>query len=139
MIRHYDAHDSLTAALVRSEGLRLPSPPVKTYSNGIDWIAVERAARGELRADALTPAETREAALWLARAGRARAAISIQLSVYERLVKEWQAEEGLLADADLCSRPKCRRASAARGLCATCYSQQRILERQQKAALAVAA
>lgn len=134
--KHYAAIQGAHAVAPQQ---RIPMPPVKTYSNGIDWIAVERAARGELRADALTPAELREAALWLAKAGTARAAISTQLCVYERLVKEWQAEEGLLADTDLCSRPKCRRASHARGLCAPCYSQQRILERQQKAALAVAA
>ena len=113
--------------------------PLETYSNGIDWIAVERAARGELRADALNPAEVREAAIWLAKAGTARKAISTQLCVYERLVKEWQAEEGLLPDSDLCSRPNCRRASSGRGLCAPCLWHQRILDRRAKADLAVAA
>lgn len=119
---------------------RLPMPPVKTYSDGIDWIAVERAARGELRADALTQAESREAALWLAQAGASRSSISVQLCVYERLVKEWMAEAGLLADCDLCSQPECRRATAGRGLCAICLSHQRVLERQaKKAEMAVAA
>ncbi|MFE2326087.1 hypothetical protein ACFXD5_19530 [Streptomyces sp. NPDC059385] len=132
-------HEPIAATTIRAATTRLQSPPTKTYSNGIDWIAVERAARGELPAGALTPAEAREAAVWLVRAGVARKAISVQLSVYERLVKEWAAEEGLLPDADLCSRAGCRRATAGRGLCALCLSQQRILERKQKAALAVAA
>ncbi|MEU8839987.1 hypothetical protein AB0D97_12770 [Streptomyces roseus] len=139
MIRHYDAHDSLTAALVRSEGLRLPSPPVKTYSKGIDWVAVERAARGELRADALTPAELREACNWLTAAGMSRAAISTQLSVYERLVKEWAAEAGLLPEKDLCTAGTCRKAASGRQLCTLHLSQHRAAEKRAAAQMAVAA
>ena len=111
-------------------------PDHRTYSRGIDWIAVERATRGELPAEPLHPDELREAALWLRRADVPRAAVSTQLSVYERLIKEWEADAGLLGPEDLCTTPGCLKARAARGLCACCYSQVRIQEKQWKAAVA---
>lgn len=137
MTRH-KYYEAVQGTHVVPQPLRFPIP-LETYSNGIDWVAVERAARGELRPEALTPDELRQAALWLTQAGSSRKAVSIQLCVYERLIKEWQAEAGQLPEADLCSVPNCRRASAGRGLCALCLSQQRILARRQQAAMVVAA
>lgn len=107
---------------------RFPIPPVKTYSRGIDWIAVERAARGELRA------EVREAAMWMVRAGQSRIAVSIQLCVYERIVKQWEAEEGLLPPSEICIHPRCRRFSVGRKLCTLHLQRQHVLERKERAA-----
>jgi hypothetical protein len=108
-------------------------PTADTWTGGIDWIAVERATRGELPTHPLTEQELREAALWLRRNGAKRAAVSTQLDVYERLIREWEAEEGLLPAEDLCATDGCRRARAGRGLCALCLNAVRIQEKQQKA------
>ncbi len=114
----------------------LPTDDADTYSDGIDWIAVERATQGEYNGRDLTENELREAALFLRRHDVSRVAISIQLSVYERLVKEWEAEAGLLDADDLCTKPGCGRARPGTGLCALCLSQHRIQEKHWRAAVA---
>lgn len=101
----------------------------------VDWYAVERAISGEHPRPELTPQEKREAALWLIQHGWQRKPVSVHLSVYERLVKEWEAEAGLLGPEDLCSNDDCGRATAGRGLCALHLSKARIQERNRRAAI----
>ncbi|MFE0039391.1 hypothetical protein [Streptomyces sp. NPDC059015] len=114
----------------------LPTDDADTYSNGIDWIAVERAVHGEYDSRDLTQAELREAVLYLRRHDIGRRTISNQLCVYERLVKEWEAEAGMLGPDDLCTTPGCAKARAGRGLCACCLSHARGIEKQQKLGVA---
>lgn len=101
----------------------------------VDWYAVERAIGGEHPQPELTDAEKRQAALWLRQHGVPRIAVSVRLSVYERLVKEWEAEAGLLGPEDLCSHDDCNRASAGRGLCAPHLANFRVQERHRRAAI----
>lgn len=85
----------------------------------IDYYAVERAINGENPRPQLTRDELREAALWLRRHGMDRATVSTHLCVYERLVKEWEADAGMLGPDQLCTEPDCGKARAGRGLCST--------------------
>ena len=83
----------------------------------VDWYAVERAISGEAPRPELTRDELREAALWLRRHGMDRAAVSVHLCVYERLVKEWEADAGMLGPDQLCTIGGCGKARSGRGLC----------------------
>jgi hypothetical protein len=115
------------------------NPPAKEteFSTArIDWYAVERAISGEAPRPVLTPEEAREAALFLRRAGVPRETVSTRLNVYSRLIREWEADAGMLGPDELCTSPGCQRARAGRGLCALCLSQVRIQERHWKAAVA---
>lgn len=125
-------------AVTRLDTRRTYLPPTDTYDDdlGIDWIAVERATRGELPHHPLTHNELREAALWLTRTGVPRNAISTRLSVYEYQIREWEAEAGLLPDNMLCTRDDCRHARRGRDLCANHLAAFRVREKQWKAALA---
>ncbi|MER7953888.1 hypothetical protein [Streptomyces sp. NPDC096030] len=102
----------------------------------VDHYAVERAVAGEHPRVELTPDEQREAALCLRRHGVPRIQVSIQLSLYERRIKEWEAEAGLLGPEDLCVVDGCTRARSGRGYCAICLNRVRIQERHWKAAVA---
>lgn len=107
--------------------------PLDTYSKGIDWIAVERAAQGELRPDALTPDETREAALLMDQAGFTDQEISIRLCVYARQVHRWKnptpAEP---RPVRLCTEPGCDRKHKRRGYCQ--MHIQRVMRAERTAA-----
>lgn len=109
----------LIAQLVRDErqGFTPPATEDEFSTENVDWYAVERAINGETPRPELTRDEAREAALWLRRHGMERAAVSIHLCVYERLIKEWEADAGMLGPDQLCTEPDCRKARAGRGLC----------------------
>ncbi len=128
---------TLTGANARRKPLRhVPQDENgDTYSNGIDWLAVHRAVSGEHPLPELTRAEQREAAICLSRNGIARLAISIRLGVYTRLVKEWEAEAGLLPDSDLCTHPNCRKPISGRKLCPNHLQQLQYRNREWAAAL----
>ncbi|MEU1071862.1 MULTISPECIES: hypothetical protein [unclassified Streptomyces] len=111
-------------------GIRF-TPPAEPSEDTIDWIAVERVLRKEIAPASLDWRELREAALHLRRTGVPRATVSVQLCLYERLVKQYEAEEGLLSPNELCTQPGCRRARAGRGLCAPCLGSLRLREKQQ--------
>lgn len=104
----------------RGYGSRFIPPAKETeFSTArVDYYAVERAINGDAPRPDLTRDELREAALWLRRHGMERAAVSVHLSVYERLVKEWEAEAGMLGPDQLCTEPGCCKARSGRGLCA---------------------
>lgn len=130
----------LIAHLVRDErhGFIPPATEDEFSTEHVDWYAVERAINGETPRPELTRDEAREAALWLRRHGVERAAISVRLCVYERLIKEWEAEAGLLGPDQLCTEGDCRKARAGRGLCTAHLTADRKW-RQAVAGLAVAA
>ncbi|WP_329114548.1 hypothetical protein [Streptomyces sp. NBC_01353] len=102
----------------------------------VDHVAVARAVAGEHPRVELTHDEARVAALHLRQRNVPRVQVSIQLGLYERLIKEWEADAGLLGPEDLCTLPGCNRARAGRGYCAICLGRVRIQERQWKAAVA---
>ena len=104
----------------------------------IDWYAVERAISGDTPRPELNRDELREAALWMRRHGIERAQVSTHLCVYERLIREWEAEAGMLGPDQLCTEPDCRKARAGRGLC-TIHLQADRNWRKALAELAVAA
>jgi hypothetical protein len=104
----------------------------------VDYYAVERAINGESPRPELTRDELREAALWLRRHGMERAAVSVHLCVYERLVKEWEADAGMLGPDQLCTIGGCRKARSGRGLCTVHLTADRQW-RRAVAELAVAA
>jgi hypothetical protein len=94
-----------------------PATEDKFSTDTVDWYAVERAISGEDPRPALNEHELREAALWMRRNNTPRAVVSVQLSVYERLVKEWEADAGMLGPDQLCTIDGCRKARVGRGLC----------------------
>lgn len=104
----------------------LPQPDdAASYTDDIDWHAVHRAISGEHPRVELNPQEAREAAICLRRNGIPRRNVSAQLCVYARLVKEWEAEAGLLTQDELCTTSDCPKPSVGRGLCATHLEQHR--------------
>lgn len=105
----------------------------------IDWYAVERAINGDYPRPVLNSEELREAALWLRRHDTPRAAVSVQLCVYERLIKEWEADAGMLGPDHLCTADGCRKARAGRGLCTNHLTADRQWRRALTEALGVAA
>lgn len=109
-----------------------PATEAEFSTQRIDWYAVERAISGDHPRPELNIDEVREAALWLRKHGTSRATVSVQLCVYERLVKEWEAEAGLLGPDQLCTVDDCGKARSGRGLC----TQHLIADRQWRKALA---
>jgi hypothetical protein len=109
----------LVACLVREQRPTFipPATEAEFSTDTVDWYAVERAINGEGPRPELTRDELREAALWLRRHGMERAAVSVHLCVYERLVKEWEAGAGMLGPDQLCTIDDCRKARSGRGLC----------------------
>lgn len=83
----------------------------------IDWYAVERVVNNDRPWPRLNADELREAALALRRADMPRASVSVYLSVYERIVKDWEADAGMLGLDQLCTIDDCRKARVGRGLC----------------------
>jgi hypothetical protein len=115
------------ADVARGRNLRFVPPAKETEfsTRRIDWYAVERVLNNDQPLPPLNPDELREAALWLRRHDVARLAVSARLSVYERQLKEWEAEAGMLPADQLCALDGCKQASAGRGLCANHLGQQR--------------
>lgn len=83
----------------------------------IDWYAVARVVNNDQPWPPLNGDEMREAALILRRNGMERRAVSTYLSLYERLIKEWEADAGMLGPDQLCTEDGCRKARVGRGLC----------------------
>lgn len=128
------------ASVARGRGPQFVPPATEsefsTYR--IDWYAVERVINGDHPTPRLNPDELREAALWLRRHGMQRAAVSVHLCVYERLVKEWEADAGMLGPDQLCTAGDCRKARVGRDLCTAHLNADR-RQRKANAELAVAA
>lgn len=109
----------LSASYVREQRpVFIPPATEEEFSTDtIDWYAVERVVSGEEPQPPLNRDEIREAALILRRHGIERAAVSVRLCVYARLIKEWEAEAGMLGPDQLCTVDDCGKARAGRGLC----------------------
>ncbi|MCW7941623.1 hypothetical protein AAW14_06130 [Streptomyces hygroscopicus] len=129
------------AAHAREQRLTFTPPATETEfsTRRIDWYAVERAISGDHPRPHLNADEIREAALWLRSHGMPRATVSVHLSVYERLVKDWEADAGMLDPDQLCTTTGCRKARAGRGLCTTHLTAERQWRRALTEALGVAA
>lgn len=80
-----------TATRITGTGGDLQAPGLATYTRDCDRVAVERAANGTLDPALLTDEERRAAAL-LMRRRYSRREVSVRLGIYERLVREWEAE-----------------------------------------------
>lgn len=100
----------------------------------IDWVAVARVINNELPEPELNAAEKREAALALVRTGVPRRTVSTRLALYERLIKEWEAQAGLLPEKDICVHADCRHAVSGRRLCIDHLRLLRAAERAVKTA-----
>lgn len=127
-------HDHIKGTIAIPAGQAFTAPTTDTYSNGCDWIAVERAVHGELSGRCLNDNELREASLFLRRSGVPRKTVSVRLAVYERLIRDWEAAAGMLPAADLCTTPGCQRAKSSRGLCCHCRSEHNNRERKEREA-----
>jgi hypothetical protein len=122
------------ANTVRGQGLRFV-PPAKENefsTRRIDWYAVERVLNNDQPLPPLNTDELREAALWLRRHDVERRVVSTRLSIYERRIKEWEADAGMLPADQLCVLDDCKRASSGRGLCAIHLQQERWAARQAR-------
>ncbi|MFE9382329.1 hypothetical protein ACFYMO_03695 [Streptomyces sp. NPDC007025] len=135
------AHRPLTAARTYSNAFRLTTPPAEPTdeTTGVDWIAVERAARDDYDPRLLTDDERREAALLLGRAGYGIKPTSTRLCIYERLICEWFADAGLLPPERICTADGCNRAKVGLGLCIGHLQAKRAAEKQAKKAAEEAA
>jgi hypothetical protein len=61
--------------------------------------------------------------------------VSIYLCLYERLIKQWEAEAGMLGPDQLCTTG-CGNARVGRGLCTTHLAVVRAADRKWRQALA---
>lgn len=106
---------------IRCRPRRRPFNPPTTEdefsTETIDWIAVARVVNEERPLPPLNSDELRETAILLRRRGMERINVSTYLSLYERLIKKWEAEAGMLGPDQLCTHNGCRHARAGRGLC----------------------
>lgn len=135
-------HRPLNASRCREQRRAFPRPTADTSTvlsddtdaQIIDWFAIERVINNDQPLPYLNNEEIRIAALHLRRNDMARRAVSEYLRVYERRIKEWEADAGLLGPEDLCTLNDCARASAGRGLCANHLQQQRTEARRQRRA-----
>ena len=101
-----------------------------TYTDDIDWIAVERAVTGDRPLPALNFDERRAAALLLTRAGFSEKETGSLVGCNARQVSRWKFEVGL-SGAKTCSLDDCDDQVKGRGLCYRHYRQD---ERRRKAA-----
>ncbi|GGJ87232.1 hypothetical protein GCM10011583_18460 [Streptomyces camponoticapitis] len=108
----------------------LPIPTDRTYSRGVDWIALERAIAGDWPRPQLTRHEQLTATLLLIRAGWTEKATAEAVGVQLRQVSRWKFEHGI-GGASTCTRDDCGTQVKARGLCSPHYRQD---QRRRKAA-----
>lgn len=103
---------------------RITIPTTDTYTDDIDWIAVERAITGDTPRPTLNLEERRTAVLLLARAGVAEERIVSLTGVDRRQVARWKFEHGL-GGARTCTVDGCGQQVKGRGLCDNHYRQDK--------------
>lgn len=108
----------------------IPVPTDITYTDDIDWIAVERAVTRDRPLPALNLDERRAAALLLTRAGFSEKETGSLVGCNARQVSRWKFEAGL-SGAKTCSLDDCDDKVKGRGLCYRHYRQD---ERRRMAA-----
>ncbi|MCY0928358.1 hypothetical protein OTB20_19575 [Streptomyces sp. H27-H1] len=98
----------IKATRIRSEStiIRLP---IETYSDDIDWIAVQRVVSGDLPRPALTPLERKTAALLLMAAGRTGIETAELVGADKRQIWRWRGDaagkQGRPCTLDGCDKP----------------------------------
>ncbi|MFG3510209.1 hypothetical protein ACGF5F_32455 [Streptomyces sp. NPDC047821] len=109
---------------------RISIPTTNTYSQGVDWVAVERVIYGDLPRPDLTRTEQLAATLLLIRAGWTEKRTAEVVGVQIRQVSRWKFEHGL-GGARTCQVDGCGDQVKGRRLCYRHYRQD---ERRRKAA-----
>ncbi|QCX75461.1 hypothetical protein C9F11_08860 [Streptomyces sp. YIM 121038] len=79
----------ITAYRPGSRGVRAWTPPARPTGKGVDWIAVERAADGDLDPALLGNEERRQTALVLIRRGMPRRFIAQRIGISEYWITKW--------------------------------------------------
>ena len=101
---------------------RVAIPTDVTFTDDIDWIAIERAITGDLPRPQLTRDEKLTATLLLIRAGWTEKATAEAVNVDRRQVARWKFEHGL-SGASTCTVDDCGDLVKGRGLCLKHYKQ----------------
>ena len=99
------------------------SLPVETYSNDVDWIAVQRVVQDDRPLPALTREEQRAAALLLTAAGRSEQDAARLVGTHHRQVSRWKEQVGLKTPR-VCKVEDCEGQIKALGLCHRHYQQE---------------
>ncbi|MFH9798047.1 helix-turn-helix domain-containing protein [Streptomyces virginiae] len=115
-----------TVSIKASRTLSTPTRvalPIETYSNDIDWIAVQRVVEDDRPLPALTRDEQRAAALLLVDAGRSEKDTARLVGTHDRQVRRWKEKAGL-TEVRQCSEADCDGPIKALGLCHRHYRQE---------------
>lgn len=97
--------------------------PIETYSNDIDWIAVQRVIEDDRPLPALTREEQRVAALLLTAAGRSEKDAARLVGTHDRQVTRWKEQSGAKPPRP-CTVDDCDSPIKALGLCHRHYRQE---------------
>lgn len=108
------------APRVPSRGASLPA---ETYSDDIDWIAVQRVVDNDWPLPALTRDEQRAAALLLTAAGRSEKDTARLVGTHDRQVARWKEQAGTKTRR-ACQVEDCEGQIKALGLCHRHYRQE---------------
>ncbi|KOU20926.1 hypothetical protein ADK52_25380 [Streptomyces sp. WM6372] len=101
------------------------SLPVETYSDNIDWIAVQRAIEDGHPRPALTRDEKRVAALLLVTAGHSETDTARLVGTHGTQVSRWKMQAGMKPN-NPCTVADCDSPIKALGLCHRHYRQERL-------------
>lgn len=113
---------SLKASRALSTTIRVPLP-LETYSNDIDWIAVQRVVEDDRPLPNLTRDEQRVAALLLTGAGRSVKEAARLVGTHDRQVARWKEQAGA-KPVKACQVTDCDTPVKALGLCSRHYRQE---------------
>lgn len=116
------ASSSIKATRTLSTPPRIPLP-LETYSNDIDWIAVQRVIEDDRPLPVLTREEQRVAALLLTAAGRSEKDTARLVGTHDRQVARWKEQSGI-KQARVCQVADCEARIKALGLCHRHYRQE---------------
>ncbi|MFF1341084.1 helix-turn-helix domain-containing protein [Streptomyces sp. NPDC058290] len=113
---------TLKASRAISTRPRVPLP-LETYSDDIDWIAVQRVVEDDRPLPALTREEQRVAALLLTAAGRSEKDTARLVGTHDRQIARWKEQAGTKPTRS-CTVDDCNNPIKALGLCHRHYRQE---------------
>jgi hypothetical protein len=116
------AYGSIKASRTPGTTLRATFP-TDTYSDDIDWIAVQRVVQNDRPLPALTRDEQRVAALLLVDAGCSEKDTARLVGTHDRQVRRWKEKAGLTT-VRVCKETDCDGPIKALGLCHRHYRQE---------------